>query len=273
LSSSNITTNYYGVVLDSTSDNNIFYHNNFVNNVVQAYSTSVNVWNNGYPSSGNYWSDYSGTDGFNGPDQNVPGPDGIGDTPYSIVTNDQDYYPLMTPWPGVHDVAVTILATCKDGCTPIRTVGQNYTMDMIVFVVNQGSFAETSAVTVYANATVINQTQLTLRLGLTLLLFKWNATLPYGNYTLSAVADTVPEETDTTDNTYIDGTMLVTIPGDITTPWLYVQYLDLGRVIGNAYGKTPSSPYYDPNADINDDHKISYLDLGILLARYGQQYP
>jgi hypothetical protein len=180
----------------------------------------------------------------------------------------------MTPWSGIHDVAVTNLTTCKDGCTPIRTVGQNYMTHINVTVVNQGSFTETFTVTVYANATVINQTQITLSSATTVVLtIRWNATLPYGNYTLSAVADTVPEETDTTDNTYIDGTVLVTIPGDVTTPGLYVQYLDLGRVIGTAYGKKPGSSFYDPNTDINDDHYTNYLDLGILLAHYGQHYP
>jgi hypothetical protein len=37
---------------------------------------------------GNYWSDYTGTDG-NG--------NGLGDSPYSIDT-DNDEHPLMVPW-------------------------------------------------------------------------------------------------------------------------------------------------------------------------------
>lgn len=46
---------------------------------------SVNIWDNG--TTGNYWSNYNGTDN-NG--------DGIGDTPYVIDHNNQDNYPLMT---------------------------------------------------------------------------------------------------------------------------------------------------------------------------------
>ncbi len=48
------------------ASNNTIYHNNFINNPIQAYdgsfnsAFSVNTWDNGFPSGGNYWSDYSG---------------------------------------------------------------------------------------------------------------------------------------------------------------------------------------------------------------------
>jgi len=79
----NITDNNVGVSVDF--DDNILYHNNFVNNTVQVKvnegSSPVNSWDNGYPSGGNYWSDYNGT----------------GDTPYIIDENNQDNYPLVNP--------------------------------------------------------------------------------------------------------------------------------------------------------------------------------
>jgi len=85
-----IASNYgYGIYLD-TAGNNSIYHNNFWNNTNQVYVyNSVNFWDKGYPSGGNYWSDYNGTDG-NG--------DGIGDSPYVISEGIQDNYPLMNPW-------------------------------------------------------------------------------------------------------------------------------------------------------------------------------
>jgi hypothetical protein len=58
----------------------------------------VNTWDDGYPSGGNYWSDYAGVDLFSGPYQNQTGSDGIGDTPYFIRANNTDNYPLMNPY-------------------------------------------------------------------------------------------------------------------------------------------------------------------------------
>jgi len=77
----------WGVGLDSSSGN-CLYHNNIINNTNQVVSgLSANVWDAGYSSGGNYWSDYTGTDNNQ---------DGIGDTPYLIsYSNDADHYPLM----------------------------------------------------------------------------------------------------------------------------------------------------------------------------------
>jgi len=70
-------------------------HNNFVNNTSQVYSWGITVWDDGYPSGGNYWSDYTGIDEKSGPGQDLPGSDVIGDTPYIIDEKNTDRYPLM----------------------------------------------------------------------------------------------------------------------------------------------------------------------------------
>jgi len=81
---------YYGFFVYNCSELSI-YHNNFINNTWSAISYySTNIWDNGYPSGGNYWSDYTGVDANH---------DGIGDTPYIIDQNNTDKYPLMYAWP------------------------------------------------------------------------------------------------------------------------------------------------------------------------------
>lgn len=76
---------------------NQFFHNSFRHNAQNAcpYFTE-DRWDSGYPSGGNYWDDYAGVDRFHGPHQNLPGPDGIGDTPHTICQH-EDRYPLMEP--------------------------------------------------------------------------------------------------------------------------------------------------------------------------------
>ncbi len=96
LSGNTVSNSDYGIYL-GYSGNNTFFHNNLINNRVQAYVTFgyVNTWDNGYPSGGNYWSDYAALDEKSGPNQDQLGSDGIGDTPYVINGNNQDNYPLM----------------------------------------------------------------------------------------------------------------------------------------------------------------------------------
>jgi parallel beta-helix repeat protein len=83
------------------ASNNTIYHNNFINNPMQAYDGSfspspfsVNTWDNGYPSGGNYWSDYH----TKYPNATEISDSGIGNTPYVIDSQNKDQYPLMEPF-------------------------------------------------------------------------------------------------------------------------------------------------------------------------------
>ena len=92
--------------IDNYSNNSVIYHNNFIDNgwQVNSFAPSNNTWDNGYPSGGNYWSNYTSTDFYSGPYQNGAGSDGIGDTPYVIDENDQDNYPLMHPYGSIRNL-------------------------------------------------------------------------------------------------------------------------------------------------------------------------
>jgi parallel beta-helix repeat protein len=106
--------NRYGIYLENSADNTI-YHNNFIDNANQAYDILdfANQWDNGYPSGGNYWSDFDepsegAYDDYHGPDQNISGGDGLvdngsvqggGKNPYVIDPGSQDNYPLINPYP------------------------------------------------------------------------------------------------------------------------------------------------------------------------------
>jgi parallel beta-helix repeat protein len=95
--SNNITDNNYGIGL-SNSYGNLIHHNYFIDNALQVQSiSSINIWDDDYPSGGNHWSDYIGVDQKSGPNQDQPGSDGIGDTPYVINQNNRDNYPLVRP--------------------------------------------------------------------------------------------------------------------------------------------------------------------------------
>jgi parallel beta-helix repeat protein len=260
--------NKYGLWIGESSNNRI-YHNNFVNNTnqVYVYGSSVNSWDDGYPSGGNYWSDYTGTDVYSGQDQNIPGSDGIGDTPHIIDVNNRDRYPLVTPYVGIHDVAVTSV-------TPSETViGVGYSLNINVTAANQGDYAETFNITVYANTTVIQTKTLTLTSGnSTTITFTWNTSgFAKGNCTISAVADTVPGETETEDNNSTDGWVTVTIPGDVDGDF-DVTILDVVKITG-IYALKQGDLGFNPNSDIDNDGVITILDVVACTTHYGQKYP
>jgi len=168
----------------------------------------------------------------------------------------------------VRDVTITSV-------TPFKTVvGQGYSANINVTAENQGDYTETFNVTAYANTTIIATllTNITLTSGnSTTITFTWNTTgVPYGNYTISAYATPVPGESYTADNTYPDGWVVVTIPGDVEGSG-YVDWTDLG-MLGIAYETGPGNPYWNPNADINSSGRVTWEDLGTLGLNYETGY-
>ncbi|MBT0160939.1 PKD domain-containing protein [Candidatus Bathyarchaeota archaeon A05DMB-2] len=132
-----INNRYYGVYIAEASSNK-FYHNNFINNGrnMERYPYGyANIWDNDYPSGGNYWSDYVGVDVKSGPNQDLPGSDGMGDTPYIIDANNRDRYPLMNPYgappPPLYALTIT---TTVGGTTDPAPGTYSYTANQPVHV-------------------------------------------------------------------------------------------------------------------------------------------
>ncbi|HEC76584.1 MAG TPA: hypothetical protein ENI33_04925 [Thermoplasmatales archaeon] len=87
-----VSDNNYGGIFIGNSINNHIYHNNLIDNNLNAYDIGNNTWDDGYPSGGNYWSD------FDEPSEGAydNNSDGIVDTPYNILGGSNvDRYPLM----------------------------------------------------------------------------------------------------------------------------------------------------------------------------------
>jgi parallel beta-helix repeat protein len=82
------SNNNYGIYLSDYSSSNSIYHNNIIGNTNQASDDGTNQWNNGYPSGGNYWSDWTSPDGNS---------DGFVDNPRLITGgSNKDNWPFTT---------------------------------------------------------------------------------------------------------------------------------------------------------------------------------
>ena len=166
-----------------------------------------------------------------------------------------------------HDIAVLSV-------NPLKTiVGQGYTMQINVTVANQGDYMETFNVTLYANTTTIETKQITLTsLNSTTITFTWNtAGFAKGNYTIWAYAWPVQGETDTDDNTYIDGLVIVSMAGDLNDDGI-IDIRDISTA-GRAYGSYPGHPRWNPNADINNDNIIDIRDISTIGRNFGKTDP
>jgi len=254
-----IMYNGYGISPYFSTNNKIF-HNNFIENEYNVDpNTPLDIWDNGYPSGGNYWSDYTGTDN-NG--------DGIGDTPYYIDDNNQDRYPLIT----THDIEIQNLKTSK------TIVCQGYTLSITATTINYGINSENFHITLYGNTTIITTKTVTLKsISSTLITFTWNTTgFAKGNYTILGYTTPVQGETHTADNTFVNGWVIVSMVGDITGPngWpdRRVDIKDVAKV-SKIYGTLSGMPEWNPNCDINNDGRVDIKDVAIVSRQFGKTDP
>lgn len=97
------------------------------------------------------------------------------------------------------------------------------------------------------------------------------AEVPFANYTLSAVADTVVGETNTTNNNFTDGVVTLTILGDLNGDFA-VNSQDL-LLLATAYGSSPIAIRWNPYSDIDENGVVGLSDLVLLALHYAQHYP
>ncbi|MEM3703338.1 MAG: CARDB domain-containing protein [Candidatus Bathyarchaeia archaeon] len=109
---------------------------------------------------------------------------------------------------GEHNVAVTSVTPTKNVVLPGEILSINVT------ATNKGNFIETFNLTLYANTTAIQTITLTLESGnSTTITISWDTSgYAIGNYTIWAYIEPVPRETNTEDNTYVDGTVQILQP-------------------------------------------------------------
>jgi hypothetical protein len=190
-----------------------------------------------------------------------------------------DGHPIQadpTTWGDVYlaprDVAVTNVMPAK------TIVGRGFTTNVTVAIANLGGVTET-----FSTSAFVNQSTLALLANTTLAggdsqmwTLSWNTTgLAYGNCTMSAYADTVPGETDTTNNNCTAIVAVhVGVPGDVSgsTPGVYdgiVNMRDIAYLV-SLFTTKPSSPNWNPNADINDDGTVNMKDIAISIVFFNQ---
>jgi len=187
--------------------------------------------------------------------------------PGETNTADNTYYSSIIIV--THDVALKSVTTSR------TIVGKGYKVNVYVLVKNEGNFTETVRVTAYFDSTGINTYTI---VGFApnnevMLTFPWTTGASYGSYIISAKASQMLDELDVADNSLTDGTVLVTIPGDVNGD-KSVNILDAGAVSGHWY--TPPAPPgpggYDPIMDINSDGKIDILDAAIVNTNWLQSW-
>jgi hypothetical protein len=171
-----------------------------------------------------------------------------------------------------HDVAVVNV----EPASPI--IYDDWAVNISVIAMNNGSFTESFTVTAYYNDsnTIGAQDVTSLLPGENVtLVFTWNTSETtqtlYTNYSIKAQASIVTNETETTNNLFVDGPVKVVIRGDSNGDQV-VNILDI-MAIANAFGSTPESPRWSILGDLNGDGRVTVNDLILMARSFGQKWP
>jgi parallel beta-helix repeat protein len=250
MNGNNITNNSYGIFSYEDysshyfSHDNKIYHNNFVDNTKQVSLPFgvANFWDNGYPSGGNYWSDHVGVDVKSGPGQDLPGSDGICDTPYIIDSNNLDRYPLMNAtrvlavnftWSPPMPRATRTVTFNATSPTPNTSTTVLYTWDL-----GDGNITTTT------NPTITHYYAGSKRYNVTLTVLFTNSITK--SVKIMSLADI-----------NMDGR---------------VDIKDIAMVTA-AFDSYPGHPRWNPNCDMNGDNRIDIYDVAYVASFFGWHDP
>jgi len=282
----NIIGNIIGVYIGRwRSNNNMIYHNNFISNSKQVSGYKLlNVWDDGYPSGGNYWSDYT----IRYPNAQERDDSGIWDTPYVIDEYNKDNYPLMEPWTPTPPVIMTTVDVDPDTLN-LRSKGRWITA--YIQLPEAYSAVNINATTILLNGTispvldpeysfVTNSSEYLVDHNNDGILermvkfdramvesFIYTQGIRYGNVALTLTGNLF-------DETPFEGTdiIFVNYAGDANNDGT-INIIDLS-VVSAHWSGPPTGPLgYDVNADFNNDETVNILDVGILSANWGQTVP
>jgi subtilisin family serine protease len=174
----------------------------------------------------------------------------------------------------IHDVAVTDV-------TPLKTaVGQGFPCDINVTITNEGDLMEAFSTTAYADLiesigdkiTIGTMTIILDPGDSTTITFTWNTTdMAESTYIISAYAGPVPDETEVSDNSFSDGWIVITIPGDVDGDF-DVDIYDVVKMC-SCYGTEEGDDRYVANCDTDCDGDIDIYDIVIMCSHYGEAHP
>jgi parallel beta-helix repeat protein len=262
------------LLIDSYTDlTNTIYHNNFANNTKRNaavfFRRSQHVWDNGYPSGGNYYDNYTGVDQYSGPLQNLPGSDGVGDTPYVIPyhidlgdKDNVDRYPLMAPC-SLSGLCVLVLGQLK------TIVGEGLNLSTLLYVVNWNPYAEEdvqAAITVNGSAEC-SQLFTVNKSSTQVFTLAWNTTgFEKGAYRVLFSATATWAGT----RVQYEGEVFLTIAGDVDANRL-VDIFDVVTLTA-AYEARRGEPGYTLNKDLNSDNIIDILDVVACTSHYEETW-
>jgi hypothetical protein len=174
------------------------------------------------------------------------------------------------------DMTLTLIpdVTVASGAVDKTIVGLGYPANINVTLTNNGMHPEVSYVTIYANSTVVGQAEVSAVNGnFTIVPLTWNSTnLAYGDYVLSISAGPVLGTIGGTTNYVCDALVHIGVPGDVSssTPGVHdgiTNMRDIAYMI-TLFNTRPSSPNWNPNADVNNDGVCNMRDIAIAVANF-----